>query len=246
MEYDVYEVNKRRAGKKRSSRRKATSRKAPKKKSQSSKRKSSRRKSTAHRGGSFATATARVNGRRRHSRRRHNPSLGGVGSALKHALSGVGGRVVGMIAAAAAVKFAAKWNVASQEVTSEAFGARISWQQYAAGVAVAVILPKFVGRFINPSQFQMGAVDFLVGKAVFIEAVGRVPILQQYLGDADAVSYTPDGQAWLQSGNTWAAMQGLVEAGPYDRGGLHGLVDAGPLDGTDPYTQGRSSDPFAG
>lgn len=178
--------------------------------------------------------------RRRH--RRSNPGLGlGIGSVMG-VIKSAAPRMVGQLAVAAAVKFAERFGGKSAGGNmSTAYGEPLSWKQYLAGAAIALLAPKFVGRFVNAQQFQVGAIDYLLGKLVWTEGIARSQVATRFLGAPDgATYYDPDGQGWMSDGEQFNAMQGLVDAGPMD-----GLVDAGPMDGIADWGRSTNTDPFS-
>lgn len=75
----------------------------------------------------------------------------------------------------------------------------------------------------------------MVNKFVFTDLLpAGPPFLSETFGAVEgSVCYSQDGQAWLNQGGQWAAMQGaIVEATPLDGA----IVEATPLDGYEEYT----------
>jgi hypothetical protein len=170
------------------------------------------------------------------------PGLGNI----KGMLMGGVQRLSGTIVVAAAAKFAERWGgKSSGGGFSAMYGEPWTWQQYAAGLAAALFGGKLLGKFVNPVAFQTGAIDFLLGKALFTEGIARMPELQKYLGEAQENStyYDPNGQGYMAQDGQYVAMQGLVESNQYD--GLGTLVQSNALDGVADYVNGRNTDPYA-
>ncbi len=175
----------------------------------------------------------------RRTRRRRIPGMAtGIMSVVKSAAP----RLVGQIAVAAAIKAVERFGGKPGGNFSTSYGEPLNWKQYLAGAAVALFGHKLLGKFVSPQAFQIGAVDYLVGKAFWTEGVARSPMAVKFLGNApDGASYyDPDGQGWMSNGSQFYAMQGLVDAGPMD-----GLVDAGPLDGIADYGRSTNTDPYS-
>lgn len=147
-------------------------------------------------------------------------------------------RMVGQMAVSAAAKYAEKFSEEKPSGSySVTYGEPWTWQQYAAALGVAMLAPKVLGKFVNPASFMAGAVDLIMGKALYTEAIGRVPAAQKFLGEAGdyEVQYAPDGQGYVSIDGNYQAMQGLVEATA-----LGELVPERPLDGAD-YFQNRNT-----
>lgn len=177
--------------------------------------------------------------RRRRSHRRSNP---GFATGIMGAIKSAAPRMVGQLAVAAAVKFAERFGGKSSGGNmSTAYGEPLSWMQYAAGAAIALFAGKVVGRFVNAQQFQVGAIDYLLGKLVWTEGIARSSVATRFLGSPDGSTYyDPDGQGWMSDGQQFNAMQGLVDAGPMD-----GLYEAGPMDGIADFSRSTNSDPYS-
>ena len=135
--------------------------------------------------------------------------------------------MLGMLAAGWAVR---RWSQSpggmwpGQAHTSPLMGEGWSLPQYAIAGAVAMWGPPLVKRFVNPTEFRRGVVDLMVQKFIWTEGIARSPALQAQFGAGD-IAYNGH-QAYVNSGNRWNAMQGLVESSPLD-----GLVESSALDG---------------
>jgi hypothetical protein len=164
---------------------------------------------------------------------------GGLMGQIKAAMP----RMVGQMAVSAAAKFAEQYGGKSQGGSfSITYGEPWSWQQYAAAIGVAMFAPKVIGKFVNPQAFTAGAVDLILGKALYTEAISRVPAAQKFLGEAGdyAVQYDQDGQGYVNIDGNYQAMQGLVEATA-----LGELVPERPLDGADYFTNRNTSSGYS-
>lgn len=236
---------------------------SPKKRKTMAKKRSSKRRAPARRRRAPAAPAAHAPKRRRrrrnpnpgkklHRRRRRNPSMRGLAGGLMGQIKTAMPRMVGQMAVSAAAKFAERFGGKSAGGSfSVTYGEPWTWQQYAAALGVALLAPKFVGRWVNPAAFTTGAVDLIVGKALYTEAIARVPAAQKFLGEAGdyEVQYDPrNGQGYVNVDGNFEAMQGLVE-----RSALDGLVDAppygelvpaGPL-GTADYRANRNSSEYS-
>lgn len=152
--------------------------------------------------------------------------------------------MLGQLAVAAAGTYARRFDdkLSTGGAFSKSFGEPWGWKQYAAGAAVAFLAPRFLKKWINPQAFTTGALDFLLGKALFTEVVIRVPKGPEFFGALPdgATSYDYDGQGYMYQDGQAVAMQGLYSEGPMD-----GLYREGPMDGIPDYLNNTNSDPYA-
>lgn len=239
--FSVHAINRSR------SRRKKAAKKAPKKAAQAeedSKMAKKRRKKTSKARVARGSSTTRRITRTNPSRRRRRRVAAAVGGAVRRVRQKISGGGLGLNSVMSEVRsalprmlgvLAASWCVrrysqtaggvwAGQPHTSQLAGEGWGLPQYAIAGAVALIGPRIVKRFVNPTEFRRGVVDLMVQKFVFTEAISRSPALQAQFGAGD-IGYHGN-QAYVDSGGRWQAMQGLVAASPLD-----GLVDASALDG---------------
>lgn len=137
-------------------------------------------------------------------------------------------RLAGKLAVAAAINAAKRWlpNTASMGNPSSLAGEPWGLAQYGVALAVAVLGPKLLGKFVNPTEFRRGAVDLILQKAVWTQGIARIPMAQQWFGAIGDQEYDNNGQGWIEDGGQMHAMQGLMSAGPMD-----GLVSKSPFDG---------------
>ena len=188
-----------------------------------------------------AAAAAPKRRRRRTSnpakrRRRSSPRMGtGINAITADMRTGLG-RLIGKLATAWAVR---RWSQSPGGIfgtahTSPTAGEGWSLPQYAIAGAVAMWGPALLRRFVNPSEFRRGAVDLMLEKLVWTEGLARSQWAQNAFGTGDVGYNGSSGQTYVQQGNRWNAMQGLVAASPLD-----GLVEASALDGDPSYSYGH-------
>lgn len=194
--------------------------------------------------------------KRRRTRRRKNPSVKGFSDGL--ALSGFG--ALGILASAlggfggqALAGFAPGnigvflTNPMAGSSSSDVMGSAWSPAQYIGATLAAWQAPKLLPRRTKPAHvmaFRVGSAVLPGAKALWTEVFPRVlpaqirNMLPSALGAT--VGYDSQGQAWLQQGNGYVAMQGmgsmLYEASPMD--GMGELVGTGPYDSAGWLTQG--------
>ena len=113
-----------------------------------------------------------------------------------------------------------------QSFTSPTAGEGWSLPQYAIAAATAWFGPKLLGRFVSGAEFRRGVVDLMVEKFVWTEVIARNQWAVGQFGAGDVGYNQNTGQSYVQQGNRWNAMQGLVQQTPLD-----GLVEQTPLDG---------------
>lgn len=141
-------------------------------------------------------------------------------------------RLAGKLAVSWAVRrWAANASMFGGPYQSPTFGGSWSLGQYALALLVAKVGSRFVGRFLNAREFEQGAMDLILSKAVWTEGFARSQWMQQAFGQTDGeIRQDSSGQTWISQGGRWTALQGygdtLVQAGPMD-----GLVERTPLDG---------------
>lgn len=161
-----------------------------------------------------------------------------------------GPRIIGQIAASAAANYAEKWGGSPGGQFSRTYGESWTWQQYAAALAATAIGSKLLGKWVNPASFVTGALDLIIGKAVYTEAFAKVPQLSKYLGetgDYDAQYDPRSGQGWLNVDGNYEAMQGLVEAtalGTLVEPGYGEITSARALDGVN-WSSNQNSDKYS-
>lgn len=117
------------------------------------------------------------------------------------------------------------------QLESETFGKSWTAWQYA-GVGLGAATFGGVAWLTRVSFFKHVAESLMrmsFNKLVMTEAVVRMGAFGDEFGSAEGgVSYDPCGQAWVNQGGRWTAMQGaVVEATPLDGA----IVSATPLDG---------------
>jgi hypothetical protein len=239
--FAVHVINPRKkSGKKKKATKKAAAKPAPKRKPMAKK---AAKKKPAKRGASTTRAIARrapnppakkkKKKGRGVKRRKGNPvSFTAVQNEMKSAIP----RILGMMAAAWAVRrFGGHSGLFNTPLTSPMMGESWGWKQYAIAGAVATWGPALAGKIrINSTEFRRGAVDLIMIKLLWTEGFARSSWAQSAFGTGD-VAYDPTNkQAYVQQGQRWDAMQGLVEASPLD-----GLVEASPLDGANQYQYGH-------
>lgn len=178
-------------------------------------------------------------GTRRAARTRNPIGLGGVTNELKSGIP----RMIGKLATAWAVMRVSNSPMMSgghsglfgTPQASVMMGQSWGWQQYAIAMAVAAWAPKFIGKWVNPTEFRRGATDLILEKLIWTEGIARSPWAVKAFGaNPGMVAVGPGNQAYWGSGGQWNAMQGLVASSPLD-----GLVDASPMDGPESYNYGH-------
>lgn len=146
------------------------------------------------------------------------------------------GRLIGKLATAWAVR---RWSqqpggLFGTAYTSPTAGEGWSMPQYVIAGIVAMWGPTLLRRFVSPTEFRRGAVDLILEKFVWTEGIARNQWAVNAFGTGDVGYDASTGQSYVQQGNRWSAMQGLVQASPLD-----GLVEASALDGSPGYSYGH-------
>lgn len=195
------------------------------------KKRSSKKHSKKSRKSHHRSYSAKSVGHKTKKRRKHNPArrFGGGGS-LMSAGKSLGVMALGMLAVSALTKRLPAATDMGAGPSSIA-GERWSMAQYGGALAIALIAPKFVGKFVDPTAFRNGALGLIAGKVVFTEILPKVPGASRFLGaDPDGSVKVDDvtGQAYIMANGTWQALQGLVHENRMD-----GLVHENRMDGRD-------------
>lgn len=248
--FDVHIINPKRKRKKTG---KKTARKAPRRKKRGhaakkstkkrstkmAKRRPARRRRRAVRRAPVARRPARRRRRRianpRRRRRASSYARGGINAVVSEFKNSLP-RMFGKLVTAWCVR---RWSSTAGGIfgtahTSPMMGEGWSLPQYAIAGLVATLGPRFLGRWVNGGQFRAGCVDLMVEKMIWTEGIARNSWAVQQFGTGDVGYNNQIGQAYVDQGGRWNAMQGLVAASPLD-----GLVEASPLDGDGDYAYGH-------
>jgi hypothetical protein len=128
-----------------------------------------------------------------------------------------------------------------QPYTSPQLGTSWTLWQYGASIVALNLASSFVGRFVNAAEFRRGGMDLVLTKLVWTEGIARMPRLQQAFGSDGQIQIDAQGQAWIQQGGRWTAMQGYQGYGDslVQSSALDGVVERSALDGDTDYSYGH-------
>jgi hypothetical protein len=101
-----------------------------------------------------------------------------------------------------------------------------SWTlgQYGLAILAAHFGSKLFGKVLDAGDFRQGCWDLILTKLIWTEGIARSDWAKSQFGSPRIRGNRRTGQAWLQQGGQWEALQGAHGMGDT-------IVDAGALDG---------------